>query len=565
MKVLLADDSEVVRLLIGRFVQSLGHELILAGNGAEAVSLCTKHRPDMILMDMLMPLMDGPEAARLIKAEMGAHWVPIVLITAVDEVNKLADAMEIGADDYLLKPINFRILEAKIKAIERTVVLNRKVRDQAQRLAEYFDRTQEERRVARHLMEQLVSRERLSDPQLHTWIAPAESLSGDLIAAARTPGNVLHLILADGIGHGLTAALNVLPLTQPFYAMTERGFSLADILLEMHRKVREVLPTGRFVAVAFVAVDFAKNTIEVWNGGIPDITLFDHETNTAKYWPSRHLPLGILPLGSLELDTERYHFSHRATLVMCSDGLLEARNASGESFGAARLRSACTATTADLALQATINGLAEFLAGEQCHDDVSIAMVDVMPGQHTQLLTSTTRPEELPELVGEARWRYCISLGMGELRDLHTVQLIMGFISQIKPLAKAHADVFLILTELFTNALDHGVLGLSSSIKAQPDGMEHYLAERARRLSSQPDGRIELDIAGYDVGERTLLRLRVSDSGAGFDATMLQDPDLSLPSGRGLSLVRALSASLRHFGSGNVVEACYLTRTGREQ
>ncbi|MBL8508836.1 MAG: fused response regulator/phosphatase [Chitinimonas sp.] len=559
MKVLLADDAEVVRLLIGRFVESLGHQLILANDGIEADEQCMAEQPAMVLMDMLMPRLDGPEAGRQIKQRMSARWVPIVLITAVEEVTKLADAMEIGADDYLLKPVNFRILEAKIKAIERTVELNRKVREQAEKLAGYFDRAEEEKRVARHLMEQLVNRERLSDPQLHSWIAPAESLSGDLVAAARTPGQVLHLMLADGIGHGLTAALNVLPLTQPFYAMTERGFALTDILMEMHRKVRQVLPVGRFVAVAFVAVDFVKRTIEVWNGGIPELQLYDDRGGVLKRWPSRHLPLGILPIDALELETERYQFNRRANLVLCSDGLLEARNEVGEAFGVIRLGLACGGRPAAEALTRTVDMLSDFLGGASCHDDVSLAIVDLDPDAVLPL-PEHVEVGELPQIAGEARWRYVLSLGAEELKTLHTVPLIMGFISQVKPLTQAHADIFLILTELFVNAVDHGLLELSSAIKEGTDGMEVYLAERARRLVALREGRVEIELAGYDLGGRTMLRIRVADSGAGFDWSWQEAPDTLRPSGRGIALVNALCASLRFFGNGNTVEACYLTR-----
>ncbi|MBV8464876.1 MAG: fused response regulator/phosphatase [Burkholderiales bacterium] len=560
MKILLADDAEVVRLMIGRFVESLGHQLVLANDGVEAVERCMAERPDIVLMDMLMPRMDGCEAARRIKQAMGSQWVPVVMVTAVEEVSKLADAMETAVDDYVLKPVNFRILEAKITAIERTVQLHRKVREQSDALAEYYDRAEEEKRVAQHLMEQLVNRERLSDPQLHCWIAPAASLSGDLIAAARTPGRVLHLMLADGIGHGLTAALNVLPLTQPFYAMTERGFMLPDILVEMHRKVRQVLPVGRFVALAFVSVDFVNRRVEVWNGGIPDIRLFDAQGGLLKRWKSRHLPLGILPPSQLDLSTERFVFGRRSNLVICSDGLLEARNTAGETFGAARLSLACSNLPANEALARTIGDLSTFLDGASCHDDVSLAIIDIDPSAVLPLPERGEDGDELPEFEGEPNWRYVLSLGAMQLRSLQVVPLIMGFIAQTKSLSHAHADIFLILTELFVNALDHGVLELSSDMKQGTDGMEHYLLERAARLAALKEGRIEIELAGHELAGRTMLRVRVTDSGHGFDRSWLDHGDDAKPSGRGISLVRALSASLHFFGNGNTVEACYLPR-----
>jgi two-component sensor histidine kinase len=136
----------------------------------------------------------------------------------------------------------------------------------------------------------------------------------------------------------------------------------------------------------------------------------------------------------------------------------------------------------------------------------------------------------------------------------------MGFVSQIKPLAGAHADIFLILTELFVNALDHGVLGLSSALKSGGDGMERYLLERATRLANLREGRIDIELAGFGLGARTMLRLRVADSGAGFDFAHFAAGESDLPSGRGIALVKALSASLHFYGNGNAVEVCYVPR-----
>lgn len=562
MKVLIADDAEVVRLLIGRFVESLGHEVVLATDGLHAVDVYLQQQPDMVLMDMLMPGMDGPEAARQIKSLSPERWVPVVLVTSVGEEGRLADAIETGADDYLLKPVNYRILEAKIKAIQRTVDLHRKVRDQSIKLAEYFDHAEEEKGVARHLMEQLVSRERLHDPHLQYWIAPAESLSGDLIAAARTPGDVLHVLLADGIGHGLTAALNVLPLTEPFYAMTGLGFEMPDILLEMCRKVRQVLPAGRFVAMALVAVDFTSRYIEVWNAGIPDIHMVDAEGHVLKTWVSRHLPLGILPEDQLDLVCERYTFTQPGRLLLCSDGLLEARNAAGENFGSTRLIQACAHTLHQEAIPNLLAELSGFLAGAVCHDDVSVAVVEVSlldpavrQGNQQDLPPGFVWPQatDLPE------WRHQLRLGAEALREVHAVPQLVSFLQQIRSLKNAQGDIFQILTELFTNARDHGVLGLASSLKTGSEGLEVYFQERARRLAGLTGGYVEIELAGFFVDECFVLRIRVSDSGAGFDVgEFTRQAGLGLAFGRGIAAVQARCARVDYGGMGNTVEAFYL-------
>ncbi|MDK2123799.1 ATP-binding SpoIIE family protein phosphatase [Parachitinimonas caeni] len=574
MKILIVDDTEVIRLLVSRFVEAMGHIPVTANNGAEAVEAFRKDMPDVVLLDMLMPVMDGPQAARLIKRQAGERWIPIIFVTAIGEENRLADAIEQGADDYIIKPINLRILEAKIKAIERTVLLNRKVREQSVKLAEYYDHAEEEKRVARHLMDQLVNAERLSDPQIEYWISPAESLSGDLIAAARTPGQVLHLLLADGIGHGLTAALNVLPLTQPFYTMTEKGFTLKDILAEMNDKIRQVLPRGRFVATALLAIDNINRQIEVWNGGIPDVFLLGKEGHLIKSWRSRNLPLGILPTRDLEMVTEHHFFEGDETLMVCSDGLIEARRVDGEQFGSQRVLASVESSPPTGRMQGLVDALGRFLDGLSHHDDVSVVMVSLAAGQSRSLsldcesvYAGDSDLELADALLAEHSfiWRQQLSLGAEELRRVNSVPYIMGLVDQICTVPEVQSDIFLILTELFVNAVDHGLLKLSSTLKHDAEGMESYLQEREQRLANLQEGRIDIELMGLRVQEKDVFRLRVRDSGEGFDWIRYSPPrnvEIARPAhGRGILLVRALCPIVEYSGLGNEVIAYYVPKT----
>ena len=124
--------------------------------------------------------------------------------------------------------------------------------------------------------------------------APAERFSGDLIAAARDPHDILHLILADGTGHGLAAAINVMPIVEPFYAMTRKGFDLGTIAQELNQKTCAWLPVERFIAATLVAVDFSKATIEVWSGGNPPCVVVDEDGRVVHSFAPRHPALGVI-------------------------------------------------------------------------------------------------------------------------------------------------------------------------------------------------------------------------------------------------------------------------------
>lgn len=561
MKILVVDDTDAILLLMTKFVEALGHRAVTACNGREAVDQWRRERPDLILMDMLMPVMPGVDAAVIIKQEAGEDWVPIIFVTGVGEEDTLADAIERGADDYLNKPVRFRVLEAKLKAFQRTLLLNRKVREQASRLADYYDRAEEEKRVVRHLMEQMVNAERLADPELEYWLSPAESLSGDLVAAARTPGKVLHVMLADGIGHGIAAALNVLPLTQPFYSMTEKGYGISDILREMSDKVRQVLPVGRFVAVALIAINEANRSIEIWNGGMPALQLLDEAGQVVDVCHSFSLPLGVTPSDAMEFMPERRYFDRPGRVLAYSDGLIEARNRDGEYFGLPRLLDVVRGNPTGQRIGAARIAISDFLAGESHHDDISLVLAGFGHGMSVVPHPAGGVMDPADIETCQTVWRYGLMMGADELKYIHAVPLMMAFVNRESWLTNCRSDVFLILTELFLNALDYGVLNLDPSIRLETEGIESYLLERMRRLSGLQSGSVSIDLAGIIHKGRLLLSIRVKDSGRGFDwqRWMDGDPSVAAPSS-GIALVRSLCLCVHYVGAGNEVLACYAPR-----
>lgn len=119
LTLLIAEDSAADRLLLSTIVRRQGHQVLTAANGAEAVDLFRRQQPDLVLMDAMMPVMDGFEAARQIKALAGETLVPIIFLTSLTESEALARCLEAGGDDFLAKPYNQVILAAKIKAMDR--------------------------------------------------------------------------------------------------------------------------------------------------------------------------------------------------------------------------------------------------------------------------------------------------------------------------------------------------------------------------------------------------------------------------------------------------------------
>jgi two-component system cell cycle response regulator DivK len=114
-KILLVEDNEMNRDMLSRRLQRRGYEIVTAENGEQGLSLARLEAPDLILMDITLPEMDGWEVARLLKASEHTREIPIIALTARVLVSDRAKAFEVGCDDYDTKPVDFARLTEKIE------------------------------------------------------------------------------------------------------------------------------------------------------------------------------------------------------------------------------------------------------------------------------------------------------------------------------------------------------------------------------------------------------------------------------------------------------------------
>ncbi|WP_265946169.1 response regulator [Dechloromonas sp. A34] len=139
MKVLAVDDNRTNLHILQVFLKKLGHDVILAENGDEAVRRFQSDAPDLILLDIMMPIMDGFEAARRIKAMSRERWTPVIFLSALNRDENLVEGLDAGADDYLTKPINFVVLEAKLRSMQRSLAMQQASIDSLRRLQTISD------------------------------------------------------------------------------------------------------------------------------------------------------------------------------------------------------------------------------------------------------------------------------------------------------------------------------------------------------------------------------------------------------------------------------------------
>ncbi len=397
---------------------------------------------------------------------------------------------------------------------------------------------------------------RLSAPNIHYLLSPMANTSGDLILAAYTPSGGQHFLLGDFAGHGLSAALGAIPVSDIFYSMTAKGFHVCDIVREINAKLYNRLPTGFFLAACLVEVDVMQRSARVWNGGIPAAILMRDGKGIYRRFESRNLPLGIVSSEQLCGEMESIELQQGDRLYIYSDGVIESTDLAGRMFGQERLEDCLCAE--DVPVYDRFNRiksqLAEFRGDEPQNDDITLVEITF----DLALIQDNT------EVTGSANstvadWRCDLELGAGRLRDFDGLPAIVDLMVRSNGMEDHKARLYTIVTELFNNAVDHGILVLDKQLKSSDAGFYAYYETREAALLNTERGYVKLSLSCRQHAAERQVSIRVEDSGPGFDVgDGLIDLNANIGfSGRGISLVRSLCSEVLFHRGGNTVEAVY--------
>jgi len=370
--ILLVDDSEMSCQITMHYINKMGLSGISVDRGSKALEYCRHNRPDLILMDVSMPDMDGLETTIRLRKQLGDDWIPIIFLTGCDTNEEAVLGLKAGGDDYLVKPVNQDLLAAKIQVFLRIAGMQQQIAQDAIRLAHYYQENEEEQTLALELIQRLTYR--FFSGQQHIWyhLNPAKTFNGDLICRTVAPQGVEYLLLADCTGHGLTAAISALPVIDGFYELVNQYLSLSLLASGINKKLHSLLPTGRFVASAAGAIDYSSHTLSVWNGGIPCVLLLGDGGQIKQTFISNHPALGVLEEAEFDQTITVQSWQAGDVLLMSSDGITEACNEQGEMFGIAGVASAARKGWPDRIGDSILDALKLHLHGSNSKDDVSL-------------------------------------------------------------------------------------------------------------------------------------------------------------------------------------------------
>ncbi|MFT6154373.1 MAG: DNA-binding response OmpR family regulator [Bermanella sp.] len=553
-KILIADDNLSDRMILTAIVKKMGHVVLSASDGLEAISQFTEEKPDIILLDVMMPNMNGQEAAIEIKRIAGEDMVPIIFLTSLQDASDLAKCLESGGDDFLSKPYNPIILTAKINAFSRMLSMHNILQQQKNVISKNAEHLLNEQQVAKAVYDNVAHSGCLDLPNLKYLLSPFSVFNGDVLLAARRPTGSVHILLGDFTGHGLPAAIGAMPLAEIFYGMTAKGFLMEDILREINSKLKTILPIGYFCCACMANLSFRKKTIEVWMGGLPDYYVLKKDQNEIEHIASTHLPLGVLSSQAFDATTQNIAFDVGDKFYMWSDGIIESRNDDGDLFGEGRLKDIFYSNSnRDYLFDEIVEKVNDF-TGESGKDDdttmLEVSMVEESELEQVDIDLSGGA------IHGPTDWKMEYTLRADTLKSFNPLPVMLNILNDVPSLRRLSGQLYTLMSELFSNAFEHGVLGLSSDLKSTTEGFAKYYQLRSERMNVIGNHSVCFIFDHIPLESGGRLTIKVIDTGKGFDYEAIQNANFETNAycGRGIPLIKSMSESLKYSGNGNTVE-----------
>ncbi len=561
MNVIHADkrDEELSILLVGKddskidFIRAnlkeAGFQNIEVTDVDEAVSLTDRAAADLLLVDI--ETVSTHELGK-IKSAL-ANAIPIIGLTLRTEVHHLAEYQDQGMNDIVALPENASLLAAKINFLIQAGQIQTEKLSECRELGRHLQRVEQEQAVAANLFHNILRNDFLETSAVKSVVSERSLLNGDIVLVGRTPENNLHILVGDFSGSGISASIAAAPVAEIFYGMSGKGFDVVEIAEEINRKLHKLLPVGLFLATSLVSLHPDAKTLHVLNCGLPDHFLVNRNSQCLKPIPSYNLPLGVQ--SSVELKRQSFEVGNDDYLYLLTAAVSEVKNSAGESFGSDSVIN-CITRSEDSAFESLQYSLQQHCINHQAYRDITFLElhcdVDKVPWKgHDRLQNSKS--------IKALAWKAMMEFDIQALRNLNPVPVLVNSLMEIQGIKDHQQTIFMIVTELFANALDHGVLKLDSAIKQSPEGFMRFYELKEERLKTTERGYIRILFNHQPTATGGRLTIRVKDSGDGFDrdATLARLNSNTGYSGRGIRLLETLCNQITYQGRGNRVTAVF--------
>jgi sigma-B regulation protein RsbU (phosphoserine phosphatase) len=396
VRILVVDDDEAIRILLTSRLRSLGHELATAADGSQAWELLAQQPFDLVVCDWNMPAMNGLELCRRIRQSEWPSYLYVILCTAMNQKADFLAGMEAGADDFVVKPIDFADLRVRVRAADRILRLQSELSAQNKSLRELYDKLstaygtiERDLEAAAAMQVALLPKKKEIHPavRLDWLLMPSLYLAGDMLNYFLVGENQLVFYQLDVAGHGIPAALlsvtlNRLLMPLPGSPILKSGSREPSVTLAEPRDVVSEL-NGRFQSaddtyftMVYGILDTETRVVRFCQAGHPGPLVLSAGGELKKLGEGG-FPVGMMP--DMDYDQTSDKLVPGDKLILYSDGIPECLNESGRRYQElslyAVLRRAARCAAGEL-VQEVRADILKWRGTTELSDDVSLLVME---------------------------------------------------------------------------------------------------------------------------------------------------------------------------------------------
>jgi len=388
---LVVDDNEMNRDLLSRRLIKKGHRVQVAEGGARALEMIEDEAFDVVLLDIMMPGMDGMEVLEKIRGHHAPDELPVIMATAKTEREDVVAALKMGANDYVAKPFDFPIVLARVQ----TQLAVKKGRDA---LAKAHDRMTRDLEAAARIQQTLLPAENVDIVGVNcAWrYVPCDELAGNTLNIIPLGNGITGLYVLDVSGHGVPSSLLSVILSRLMSGAPDSSSVLrtrrdgssessmatpAEVARELSRRFPYNRETFQYFTMVYATLDMDQRLFTYVSAGHPPVVHLRRGSDPVLH-ASTGSPIALVPaeLAPSEYEESTVDLEPGDRLYLVSDGIPEAHLPDGEEYGEERICSTLQGCF-DMELNASITRLLDdvwdWMGGTGPGDDVSILAIEI--------------------------------------------------------------------------------------------------------------------------------------------------------------------------------------------
>jgi phosphoserine phosphatase RsbU/P len=320
-KILVVDDEIRNVKLMEMNLKSEGYTVITAYNGGEALQKFESEKPDLVLLDIMMPVMDGNEVCRHIRSDFKDRWTPIIMATVLGE--KKIQSLDDGADDFIIKPIDRYELLARVRSLLRV----KELQDELIKANSYL---REELSLAKEVQQALLPQELPNIPNLefsHRYI-PSLIIGGDFFDIQEISPSLFAVFLCDVMGHGPQAAM-ITGIVKAFFNQLARYYpNPDDLLFQMNNRFYNLMSESNlqiFITAFCLVVNAQNGSVTYANAGHPSpIVIRSITSRFEEMTVERGYAIGLVP--DTLYQNQSLNLDNGDMVFLFTDGLVELKD-----------------------------------------------------------------------------------------------------------------------------------------------------------------------------------------------------------------------------------------------